>query len=124
MVWEAIERLRFPASLPSGQREGGEKTQPFNRFQSRLGSLINVNKLFEVLTVSTENTAETPTLQDTDPKEQGREHLKGRELWQPRGLGGQHRDRGRRRRRRHQVGPRGRPPFELPARLARMHGHQ
>ena len=37
---EAIERLRFLASLPlagTGQREGGKKTQPFNHFQSRLG---------------------------------------------------------------------------------------
>ena len=41
MGWEAIERLRFLASLPlagNGQREGGEKTKPFNRFQSRLGT--------------------------------------------------------------------------------------
>ena len=40
MEWEAIERLLFLASLPlaaTGQREGGEKTQPFNRFQPRLG---------------------------------------------------------------------------------------
>ena len=38
---EAIERLHFLASLPLAgtvQREGGEKMQPFNRFQSRLGS--------------------------------------------------------------------------------------
>ena len=37
---EAIERLHFLASLPLagiGQREGGKKTQPFNRYQSRLG---------------------------------------------------------------------------------------
>ena len=37
---EAIERLCFLASLPlagTGQREGGKKKQPFNRFQSRLG---------------------------------------------------------------------------------------
>ena len=43
MGWEAIERLRFLASLPlagTGQREGGKKKQPFNRFQSRLGSYI------------------------------------------------------------------------------------
>ena len=41
MGLEVIERLRFLDSLPlagTGQREGGEKTQPFNRFQSRLGS--------------------------------------------------------------------------------------
>ena len=40
---DAIERLHFVASLPlasTGQREGGEKTQPFNRFQSRLGTHI------------------------------------------------------------------------------------
>ena len=39
---EAIERLCFLASLPlagTGQREGGEKKQPFNRFQSCLGML-------------------------------------------------------------------------------------
>ena len=38
---EAIERLRFLASLPlagTGQMEGGEKTQPFYCFQSRLGT--------------------------------------------------------------------------------------
>ena len=38
---EAIERLRFLASLPlagTGRSEAGEKTQPFNRFQSRLGT--------------------------------------------------------------------------------------
>ena len=37
---EAIERLCFLASLPlagTGQREGGKKTKPFNRFQPRLG---------------------------------------------------------------------------------------
>ena len=37
---EVIERLRFIASLAlagTGQRKGGEKMQPFNRFQSRLG---------------------------------------------------------------------------------------
>ena len=37
---EAIEGLRFLASCPlsgTGQREGGKKTQPFNRFHSRLG---------------------------------------------------------------------------------------
>ena len=36
---EAIEGLRFLASLPlagTGRTEGGEKTQPFNRFHSRL----------------------------------------------------------------------------------------
>ena len=36
---EAIEGLRFLASLPLagiGQTEGGEKTQPFNPFHSRL----------------------------------------------------------------------------------------
>ena len=36
---EAIEGLRFLASLPlagTGWTEGGEKTQPFNRFHSRL----------------------------------------------------------------------------------------
>ena len=36
---EAIEGLCFLASLPlagTGQTEGGEKTQPFNRFHSRL----------------------------------------------------------------------------------------
>ena len=38
---EAIEGLRFLASLPlagtgHGRTEGGEKTQPFNRFHSRL----------------------------------------------------------------------------------------
>ena len=41
---EAIERLRFLASLAlagTGQREGGEKTQPFNRFQSRLGTFFH-----------------------------------------------------------------------------------
>ena len=40
---EVIERLRFLASLPlagTGQREGGEKMQPFNRFQSRLGTVL------------------------------------------------------------------------------------
>ena len=40
---KVIERLHFLASLPlaiTGQREGGEKKQPFNRFQSRLGSYI------------------------------------------------------------------------------------
>ena len=40
MGWEAIERMRFLASLPlagTGQREGGKKMQPFNRFQSGLG---------------------------------------------------------------------------------------
>ena len=40
---EAIERLRFLASFRlagTGQREGGEKTQPFNHFQSRLGTLF------------------------------------------------------------------------------------
>ena len=45
---EAIERLRFLTSLPlagTGQREGGEKTQPFNRFQSRLGiTLVPLNR--------------------------------------------------------------------------------
>ena len=43
MGWEVMEGLRFLASLPlagTGQREGGEKTQPFNRFQSRLGIKI------------------------------------------------------------------------------------
>ena len=42
MGWEAIERLCFLASLPlagTGQKERGKKTQPFNRFQSRLGIL-------------------------------------------------------------------------------------
>ena len=36
---EAIEGLRFLASLPlagTGQTKGGEKSQPFNRFHSRL----------------------------------------------------------------------------------------
>ena len=36
---EAIEGLRFLASLPlagTGRIEGGEKTQPLNRFHSRL----------------------------------------------------------------------------------------
>ena len=36
---EAIEGLRFLASLPlagTGRTEGGEKTQPFNHFHSRL----------------------------------------------------------------------------------------
>ena len=36
---DAIEGLRFLASLPlagTGRTEGGEKTQPFNRFHSRL----------------------------------------------------------------------------------------
>ena len=36
---EAIEGLHFLASLPlagTGWTEGGEKTQPFNRFHSRL----------------------------------------------------------------------------------------
>ena len=36
---EAIEGLRFLASLPlasTGPTEGGEKTQHFNRFHSRL----------------------------------------------------------------------------------------
>ena len=36
---DAIESLRFVASLPlagTGRTEGGEKTQPFNRFQSLL----------------------------------------------------------------------------------------
>ena len=36
---EAIEGLCFPASLPlagTGRTEGGKKTQPFNRFHSRL----------------------------------------------------------------------------------------
>ena len=35
--FEAIERFRFLASFPlpdTGKREGGEKTQPFNRFAS------------------------------------------------------------------------------------------
>ena len=41
---DAIERLRVLASLPlagTGQRKGGEKTQPFNRLQSRLGKFRN-----------------------------------------------------------------------------------
>ena len=41
---EVIERLHFLASLPlagTGQRQGGEKTQPFNRFQPRLGSWLH-----------------------------------------------------------------------------------
>ena len=36
---EVIEGLRFLASLPlagTGRNEGGEKTQPFKRFHSRL----------------------------------------------------------------------------------------
>ena len=36
---EVIERLRFLASLPpagTGRTKGGEKTQPFKRFHSRL----------------------------------------------------------------------------------------
>ena len=36
---EAIEGLHFLASLPlagTGRTKGGEKTQPFNRFHSRL----------------------------------------------------------------------------------------
>ena len=36
---EAIEGLRFLASLPlvsTGRTEGSNKTQPFNRFHSRL----------------------------------------------------------------------------------------
>ena len=36
---EAIEGLRFLASFPlagTGWTEGGKKTQPFNRFHSRL----------------------------------------------------------------------------------------
>ena len=39
---EAIEGLRFLVSLPlagTGRTEGGEKTQPFNRFYSRLFTL-------------------------------------------------------------------------------------
>ena len=42
MGWEVTERLSFLASLPlagTGQREGGEKTQPFNRIQPRLGTV-------------------------------------------------------------------------------------
>ena len=63
-----------------------------------------------------------PSLQDTYPKEQSRE------LWRQRGGHGcgdcgQHGDGGGHRRRRHKVGPRGRPPLELPARLASLHGH-
>ena len=41
---EAIERLRFLASFPlpgTGQREGGEKTQPFNRFASHPVNVID-----------------------------------------------------------------------------------
>ena len=39
---EVIEGLRFLASLPlagTGRTEGGEKTQPFKRFHSRLFSV-------------------------------------------------------------------------------------
>ena len=43
MGWEAIERLRFLASLclaGTGQRERGKKRQPFNCFQPRLFTSI------------------------------------------------------------------------------------
>ena len=42
---EVIERLGFLASFPlpsTGKTEGGEKTQPFNHFQSRLGTLFPI----------------------------------------------------------------------------------
>ena len=42
---EAIEGLRFLASLPlagTGRTEGGEKTQPFYRFHSRLFTQFSV----------------------------------------------------------------------------------
>ena len=45
---EAIEGLRFLASLPLagiGRTEGGEKTQPFNRFHSRLFTSISGVKI-------------------------------------------------------------------------------
>ena len=44
---EAIEGLRFLASLPlagTGRTKGGEKTQPFNRFHSRLFTILLQNK--------------------------------------------------------------------------------
>ena len=44
---EAIEGLRFLASLPlasTGRTEGGEKTQPFNRFHSHLFTGENVSQ--------------------------------------------------------------------------------
>ena len=51
MGMEAIEVLRFLASLPlagTGQTEGGEKTQPFNRFHSRLFILSAPKFLTEI----------------------------------------------------------------------------
>ena len=49
---DAIERLRFLASLPlagTGQREGGKKTQPFNRFQSRLGTCARAGCVCKIM---------------------------------------------------------------------------
>ena len=46
---EAIEGLRFLASLPlagTGRTEGAEKTQPFNRFHSRLFITMNGDRIF------------------------------------------------------------------------------
>ena len=43
MGMEAIEGLRFLASLPldgTGRTEAVEKTQPFNRFHSRLFTIV------------------------------------------------------------------------------------
>ena len=45
---EAIEGLRFLASLPlasTGRTEGGQKTQPFNRFHSCLFRLASDRSL-------------------------------------------------------------------------------
>ena len=42
---EAIEVFRFLTSLPlasTGRTKGGEKTQPFNRFHSRLFTHISI----------------------------------------------------------------------------------
>ena len=44
---EAIEGLRFLSSLPlagTGRTEGGEKTQPFNRFHSSLFTCVQVRR--------------------------------------------------------------------------------
>ena len=44
---EAIEGLRFLSSLPlagTGQTEGGEKTQPFNRFHSCFGLSVHITE--------------------------------------------------------------------------------
>ena len=51
---EAIEGLRFLASLPlagTGRTEGGEKTQPFNRFHSRLFTPLSKPLLLQTRTV-------------------------------------------------------------------------